>query len=681
MQTKLDFPVPVHDFYYPLWQEGIDLDGLLFSWYGLWRRDTTLAKLGAPKNLPIKIDSGVYSAVKSGVKLPTQEEYIKDALARCEGYDVTIIQQDVVDDARANIKKAAEFLDLSEKYSFTPMTVIQAESIPDYITAFHEMLQRGLLTDYYSVGGLLFIAKYLPQTHISYLIKYFQTHSDKKQHVLGYYKSKFSSTSIDSNVPLIYAEKGIRWKGPYKQVKVSNKFKPEILVENYKTFRHYIQKKESPVQPTPRPTEPLTGTLRPFQQEVVDTLPQAQSIVVSASVGSGKTYLATEELPRLGRTVVVEPYRAIVSEFAQTLEGTDLSVAIRYEGRSEMPEDWNLFLTTYASYRMMLERPQSWQLETIKHVVIDEAHLLEGHPLETLVSMTRALLPGAKIIIMSGTLVPGQFKEWLDPALVTHKSDLRVEREVKLSSRMERDVQEFYEQAEKPVLIFSATKKKAQKMAAELYHYNSNLKDSNALDRINTKGLKKKQDGEYIALAERRIGLHHGGLEETVRKFVEQNYRDGNLDAICATTTLSAGVNLPAKSVLLEGKQYSRKGFTVDINTILQIEGRLRQGGKSVILLPYDYELNRDEGQALKEYLETTFTPREVEGKGSPDNEHLAFIDSLHGSSLYCSADHLKSFTRQGITRSRHESYQLLKGAGIVVEDEESGKFQTEPCW
>lgn len=46
------------------------------------------------------------------------------------------------------------------------------------------------------------------------------------------------------------------------------------------------------------------------------------------------------------------------------------------------------------------------------------------------------------------------------------------------------------------------------------------------------------------------MAYHHSGLTDEERNIVEQGYRDGHLLLIAATSTLSTGINLPAKAVI-----------------------------------------------------------------------------------------------------------------------------------
>ena len=74
------------------------------------------------------------------------------------------------------------------------------------------------------------------------------------------------------------------------------------------------------------------------------------------------------------------------------------------------------------------------------------------------------------------------------------------------------------------------------------------------------------------------IGIHHAGLQENDRTFVEQMYREQRIRLLISTSTLAAGINTPASIVFIVGTaQYDYKEnvrINVPISSIHQMMGR-----------------------------------------------------------------------------------------------------------
>lgn len=77
------------------------------------------------------------------------------------------------------------------------------------------------------------------------------------------------------------------------------------------------------------------------------------------------------------------------------------------------------------------------------------------------------------------------------------------------------------------------------------------------------------------------IAWHHAGLTTEEREGIERGYRNGCLQVLTATSTLAAGVNLPARRVIL--KSLAQGPGPVERAQYLQMVGRAGRAGQSAV--------------------------------------------------------------------------------------------------
>ena len=98
---------------------------------------------------------------------------------------------------------------------------------------------------------------------------------------------------------------------------------------------------------------------------------------------------------------------------------------------------------------------------------------------------------------------------------------------------------------------------------------------------------------ELFWMWSRRIGFHHAGLAPIVKEFVEHLFINKYIDILFATETLSLGINMPAKSIMIDSsfKYDGVRTRLISKSEFLQLTGRAGRRGidnKGSAFINYD---------------------------------------------------------------------------------------------
>ncbi|MFB6107162.1 MAG: ATP-dependent DNA helicase [Halobacteriaceae archaeon] len=426
-----------------------------------------------------------------------------------------------------------------------------------------------------------------------------------------------------------------------------------------------------------------------------------ENLVASVPTASGKTLVAElamlSAIERGGTALYVVPLRALASEKAAAFERfEDLGVSVGVStGNYESEEGWlgerDVVVATSEKVDSLLRNGASW-LDDVACVVADEVHLVDdrhrGPTLEvTLAKLRRRADP--QVVALSATVGnAGEVADWLDAELVDSTW-----RPIELRLGVHYGNAAHYDdgaQAELPVRAGeSQTAAVVRDTLADggstLVFVNSRRNAEAAADRLADAVSEALDDAERAALAdvaddvravgdtetarslaaavERGAAFHHAGLAREHRSIVEDAFRDRTVKCVAATPTLAAGVNTPARRVVVrDWRRYDGDAggmVPLDVLEVHQMFGRAGRPG----LDPYgEALLLADSHDELSE-----LTDRYVYADPEPVRSKLAAEPALR--------THVLATVATGFARSREALLGFLDDTLYATQTDDPGRL------
>ncbi|HEY2414362.1 MAG TPA: DEAD/DEAH box helicase [Pirellulaceae bacterium] len=235
--------------------------------------------------------------------------------------------------------------------------------------------------------------------------------------------------------------------------------------------------------------------------------------------------------------------------------------------------------------------PRALDFSNVSAVVMDEFHNFADPERGIVWELALGLLPPhVRLLLLSATVGNAfEFRQWLKQ---THNHSIELvqsnERKVPLDYRWVGDML-LSEQLEKmaegdeasrytPALVFCFNRDECWNVA-ELMKGKSLLADGQQkrlADELARHDWSEGAGPKLKAILQRGVGVHHAGILPKYRRVVEELFQQKLLSVCICTETLAAGINLPARSVvlptLLKGKPGEMK--IIDPSSAHQIFGR-----------------------------------------------------------------------------------------------------------
>jgi helicase len=339
-------------------------------------------------------------------------------------------------------------------------------------------------------------------------------------------------------------------------------------------------------------------SLNPAQaQALPHILEQEDNLLVVAPTGAGKTVIGMTAALRAvvqqrRKAAWLVPQRSLTDELDRELEGWRRA-GLRVERLSgehavdiERIHEADLWVATTEKFEAICRASAFRQaLAGVGVLVVDEIHMLgdteRGAVLEALLARIRDGGADTRIVGLSATVSnAAQIASWLRATLVRcawrpsrltwqlpsvpANSDFAVTEAAR--TRLAAAITGMVTADGGSVLVFCGSKRNVRRTALVIA----------ASRGVDVSGV-RPDDLERLqrVCAQARIGLHYQGWEH--RRAAEQAFRERELDVLVATTTVAAGVNLPARAVVVQDTQIGLNAL--DVATVQQMFGRAGRVG------------------------------------------------------------------------------------------------------
>ena len=400
--------------------------------------------------------------------------------------------------------------------------------------------------------------------------------------------------------------------------------------------------------------------LYPPQADCIKSgLLDGKSILVSAPTASGKTLIAMLAMfsylsKHKGKVIYLSPLRALAAEkfteFKKLEEipiGNKIKVSIstgEKKNNKKTLENSNVLILTNEKMDSIIKTGAEW-IEDIGLVISDEVHLIgdetRGPTLEMVLTHLKLLDTKPQIIGLSATITnSNKIAKWLNCKLVKStwrpvalsegicdeygkitmmlrktpgvrltKKEMKVDK-TSCGIPIDLGVQGVKDGAQS--LVFASTRASSKNFASKAADSVSKLCSEKELTALNiaSEQIKTSSPTKMIQdlanLVKKGVAFHHAGLDPKCREIVEKEFRNRTIKFLSSTPTLAAGVNLPARRVVISSiKRYNPKlGRSEEISVLeyKQFCGRAGRPqyddyGESIIVT------TKDKKELIKKYI------------------------------------------------------------------------------
>jgi helicase len=367
--------------------------------------------------------------------------------------------------------------------------------------------------------------------------------------------------------------------------------------------------------------------LYPPQEEAVKAgALEGKNLVLASPTASGKTLVAElcalkHVLEKNGRIIYLTPLRALASEkfdefrkYGNIVKKDERRIRIGistgdFDSTDPWLERYDIIITTNEKADSLLRHRAKW-MDEIALVVADEVHLLNdaerGPTLEVVLARLMQVNPDIQILALSATINNvDEIAAWLKADHVTTewrpvtlKEGVLLNDEIQYKDGDARKIEKKTKdsginlalstiKSGGQALVFASTRKSAvtlaKKFAGEVEGVLSKpAKRSleHEADRVLAAGERTRVSESLAELVKRGAAFHHAGLGGGHRRIIEDAFRQGKIKVLTATPTLAFGVNLPARTVIIQDYRRYEAGYGYYPISVLEYKQMAGRAGR-----------------------------------------------------------------------------------------------------
>ena len=370
----------------------------------------------------------------------------------------------------------------------------------------------------------------------------------------------------------------------------------------------------------------ITSLYPPQEDAIKAGVLEGGNLVLASPTASGKTLIAElcclkHVLEKNGKALYLAPLRALASEkydefkkYAPLTKPNRKRVSIGIStGDYDSSDPWlernDIIICTNEKADSLLRHRAKW-IDEISLIVADEVHLLNeaerGPTLEVVIARVRQTNPCVQILALSATISNvDEIAGWLNAKYVVTewrpvilKEGVYLQDEIQYRDGDARRIERKTKHAEVNLtvntvqtggqaLVFASTRKNSAAIAKKIAEHISEILSKplkrtleNEADKILSTGERTRISDSLADLVRCGTAFHHAGLAGPHRRIIEDLFRQGKIKVLTATPTLAFGVNLPARTVIVQDYRRYEPGYGYYPISVLEYKQMAGRAGR-----------------------------------------------------------------------------------------------------